>query len=235
LPVSVISWLHTRWYGPDAIPPVGYVDFGSFRRLTPISRRWGYDRGGSIARYYIEEFLHHYASDIRGRVLEIGDDFYIRTLGADRVIRRDILDINQDNPKATIIADLASADHIPSDTFDCIICTQTLHLIDDARAAIGTLHRILKPQGVVLATVAGLSQVRYCDWGGYWCGGFMSARRMFAQVFTAANVQVRSYGNVLAAIAFLEGLGVTELRPEELNYHDPDFEVIISIRAVKTT
>ncbi|MEJ7654283.1 MAG: methyltransferase domain-containing protein [Chloroflexia bacterium] len=48
-------------------------------------------------------------------------------------------------PEATFVADLADADHIPSDAFDCIILTQTLHLIYDA-AAIATFRRILKPR-----------------------------------------------------------------------------------------
>ena len=62
-------------------------------------------------------------------------------------------------PEATIVADLADAAHIPADAFDCIILTQTLHLIFDVRAAVATVRRILAPGGVVLATVPGISQV----------------------------------------------------------------------------
>ena len=45
------------------------------------------------------------------------------------------------------------------DAFDCIIFTQTLHFIYDVRLAIQTLHRILKPGGVLLATFPGISQI----------------------------------------------------------------------------
>ena len=38
---------------------------------------------------------------------------------------------------------------------------------------------------------------------------------------------------VLAAAAFLFGLAVEELRPEELDYQDPDYELLIAVRAVK--
>jgi hypothetical protein len=31
----------------------------------------------------------------------------------------------------------------------------------------------------------------------------------------------------------LYGLATEELRPEELNYQDPDYEVLITVRAVK--
>jgi hypothetical protein len=34
-------------------------------------------------------------------------------------------------------------------------------------------------------------------------------------------------------MAFLHGLLVTELRQEELDYHDPDYEMLITVRAVK--
>ena len=44
---------------------------------------------------------------------------------------------------------------------------------------------------------------------------------------------VQSYGNVLAATAFLNGLTVQELRREKLDYHDPAYEVLIGLRAVK--
>ena len=51
------------------------VRFGSFRRLTPISRLWGSDRGLPIDRYYLERFLERHAGDVRGHVLEFYDDF----------------------------------------------------------------------------------------------------------------------------------------------------------------
>ena len=59
------------------------------------------------------------------------------------------------NPQATIVADLTDAPHIPDDTFDCAIVTQTLQFVYDVRAAFATLHRILAPGGVLLATVPG--------------------------------------------------------------------------------
>ena len=136
-------------------PPVGHVRFGGLRRLTPISRHYGYDRGRPIDRYYIRTFLARRSGDIRARVLEIGDDSYTRQFGSLRVTHSDVLHVSRDNPKATIVGDLASADHIESDAFDCVILTQTLHLIYDVRAALVTLHRILRPGGVLLATFPG--------------------------------------------------------------------------------
>ena len=220
------------------MPPVGQVDFGSLRRLAPISRRWGKDRGGApIDRYYIERFLAAHAADIRGRVLEVGDDTYTRRFGADAVERRDVLHAQPGNPQATIVADLArGGDELPAAVFDCVILTQVLSVISDPGAAVRTVHRILRPGGVVLATVPGISQVSRWDmerWGDYWRFTTLSARRLFEAGFPPELVSVAPHGNVLASIAFLHGLAAQDLRPDELDHNDPDYQLLITVRAVR--
>jgi SAM-dependent methyltransferase len=219
----------------SSVPPLGAIDFGSLRRTTPISRQFGFDRGTPIDRYYIAKFLAEHANDIRGRVLEIGDDAYTRQFGAARVQHSDILHVTAGNPRATIIADITNAPHIPAASFDCIIFPQTLHLIYDVRAAIATLYRILKPGGSVLATFPGISQKSTDEWGTYWQWAFTrsSGERIFGEVFPASSVTTRAYGNVLAAIAFLHGIVTEELTSEELDVHDTAYEMLIGVRAVK--
>ncbi len=206
------------------------------RRLKPISNKFGFDRGFPIGRYYIERFLLTYASNIQGHVLEIRDNNYTRKFGGDRVIKSDVLHVKEGNPMATIVADLTCADNIQSDAFDCIIFTQTLQFIYDVRAAIRTLYRILKPGGVLLATCHGISQISRHDmvrWGEYWRFTTLSARLLFEEVFPVENIEVRAHGNVLTAIAYLYGLAVEELTKQELEYHDPNYELMITIKAVK--
>jgi hypothetical protein len=70
-------------------------------------------------------------------------------------------------------------------------------------------------------------------WGDYWRFTSLSAKRLFEEVFPATNVVIETYGNVLTAIALLHGLAAAELKPRELDYRDPDYEVIIAVRAVK--
>lgn len=223
---AILAW--RRWSQP--------VCWSNLRRFQPISQVFGFDRGQCIDRYYIETFLARHANDIRGHVLEVGDNVYTCKFGGERVIRSDVLHATPGNSQATIIADLTCADYLPSETFDCIILTQTLQFIYDVRAAIRTLHRILKPEGVLLATFPGISQVSRYDmdrWGDYWRFTTLSARRLFEEVFLMGCVEVSTHGNVLVAIAFLHGLAAKELEPEELEYRDPDYEVLITVRAVK--
>jgi glycosyltransferase involved in cell wall biosynthesis/SAM-dependent methyltransferase len=237
LPAGLRSWVAARLPGLGASPASGPVRFGTLRRLTPVSRRFGWDRGGlPVDRYYIERFLQQHAGDISGRVLEVRDDAYTRRFGGVNVTRSDVLHPTPDNEKATIVADLTSADHIPSNTFDCIVLTQVLPFILDVPAALRTLHRILRPGGVVLASVPGISQIVRYDmdrWGDYWRFTSLSARRLFECGFPEGEVRVEAHGNVLAATAFLQGLSSRDLRPDELDYTDPDYEVLITVRAMK--
>jgi glycosyltransferase involved in cell wall biosynthesis len=217
-------------------PPVGRVRFGDLRRLAPISRRIGFDRGLPIDRYYIETFLNQNARAIQGRVLEVGDDEYTRRMGRDRVTRGDVLHVSPGNPEATFVRDLSRADALPSDTFDCVILTRTLHLIYDLRAALATLHRILKPEGVLLMTVPGtINQLERARWSTVWHWGFtgLSIRNLVVDVFDPDQVTVQVHGNVLASIGFLHGVAADELRPDELAFNDPQYPLLITVHARK--
>jgi SAM-dependent methyltransferase len=216
-------------------PAVGAVNFGSLRRLTPISRVFGYDRGLPIDRYYIENFLNIQSLDVRGRVLEIGDAAYTRRFGGDRVTKSDVLHVVEGNPEATIIGDLTNSDLIPSDSFDCLILTQTLQLIYNLQDAVTTIDRVLKPGGIALITVPGISQIAIDEWKDYWCWSFteISARRLFTEVFPAENVTIEYYGNILSTTAFLQGLATQELTTAELDDRDPCYQMLITIRVVK--
>jgi SAM-dependent methyltransferase len=215
-------------------PPIGWVRFGSLRRLHPISSKFGYDRGTPIDRYYIEAFLRGNQNDIHGRVLEIRDSTYTVKFGDSRVTASDVLDIDAKNSSATMVADLAQASSVPSGVFDCIICTQTLQMIYDVRSAVSHLYRILKPGGVLLVTTHGTGMLDagecYCE---YWRFTAASARKLFGEFFPINNVQVDSHGNVFALLTFLEGLALEEVRTKELDYRDPRYELMITVRAIK--
>ena len=235
-PAQVRQWMQTQERDPSLSPPLGRVRFGSLRRLSPISPVFGLARGQSIDRYYIEDFLDRHRTDIRGRVLEVANNSYTTRFGGDKVTTSDVLHVQEGNPQATIVANLTS-DDIPGDLFDCVILTQTLPFIYDTRAAVRTLHRILKSRGVLLATLPGISQISRYDmerWGDYWRFTSLSARRLFEESFPGVDVAVETHGNVLVASAFLYGLAAEELRKKELDHHDPDYEFLITVRAFKS-
>ena len=237
LPRAAREWIRARRL--TAWPPVGAVRLGTLRRVTPLSECFGFDRGLPIDRYYIERFFESEAGpqgrgDIQGRVLEIKEDLYASRFAAGSLERVDVLDVDAGNENATIVADLTRPEGVPPEAFDCAICTQTLQLIYDPRSAIRTLHGGLKPGGVLLATVPGISPG--CAGEGaedYWRFTAASALRLFEDVFGEGAVGVHTYGNVLSALGFLHGLAAEELDLSELGPRDPRYEVIVAVRAVR--
>lgn len=240
LPSPLRSWLR-RGRGAARRTSVilnGVTDWSVLRRLHPFRPGFGYHYGKCIDRYYIERFLAANAQAIRGRVAEIGGDQYAHGFGGDRVERCDVIDVDESNDKRTITLDLAATAAAPENIFDCILCVQTLFEIYDHAAAVASLRKMLRPGGVLLATLPGLSQrvprPMLGGGGDWWRYTACSAQRLFSGAFGEASVEVVTYGNVLAATAFLHGLVERELTRDELEFHDPDYEVLIGVKAVKS-
>jgi SAM-dependent methyltransferase len=234
LPAPMYRWVATQIKAYQHHPPLGKVRWGDLSASQPICADWGFDRGQPVDRYYIENFLASQSNDIQGRVLAIGDDNYTQMFGGDRVTQSDVLHV-ENNPNATIVADLADAPQIGSDTFDCFLLIQTLQLIYELRAALQTTYRILKPGGIVLATLPGITPLKDEEWNDIWYWNFTvrSAQRLFEEVFPAENIRIEAYGNVLTATAFLQGLASQEIQPKKLDEADPRFPVILTVRAIK--
>jgi glycosyltransferase involved in cell wall biosynthesis len=232
LPPTVVAARRSFTNRLIGVPPVGAVGLGDLRRLTPLSREFGFDRGTPVDRYYIEQFLEDNCSDIQGRVLEVKEDLYATRYGGDRIAALDILNLTPDCPEATIIADLSNAPELASAQFDAIILTQTLQYIFDAPAAIRTLHRILAPGGVLLMTAPGTTQASLSATK-YWAFTELCVRTLLEGSFGRGDITTAVRGNVLAAVTFLEGLSVEEVGRDDLELLDPDYPVIITARAVK--
>jgi hypothetical protein len=236
VPQTMRRWLRRSQQRLTLWPPLGCVRYGNLRRLQPVSRAFGTDRGQCVDRHYIEAFLGDNRDCIRGRVLEIGDPEYTRKFGGSAVTRSDVLHAVSGNPQATLVGDLATGEGIPENAFDCMILTQTFLCIYDVKAAVRNAYRALKPKGVLLVTIPGISQISRYDmdrWGDFWRFTDASSRRLFGEVFGESNVDVHTHGNVLVACAFLQGISAGELTQEELDYRDPDYQVTITVRAMK--
>jgi Methyltransferase domain len=115
--------------------------------LEPLSDNYGLDRGTPLDRRYIEAFLAERRDLIRGTVLEVKDDAYTRRFGADRVSERAVVDIDASNLHATLIADLDEPGSLPAEAYDCIILTQTLHLLRHPGRCLENCHRALRNGG----------------------------------------------------------------------------------------
>jgi SAM-dependent methyltransferase len=214
-------------------PRMGSFRFGDFASVTPACPDFGYSRGLPIDRYYVEAFLAERSADIRGRALEIGDASYCRRFG--KVAYQDVLHVDAGAREATITGDLSSRGVLPQDVFDCMVVTQTLHLIYDMPAAIREMRNALKPGGVLLLTSPGTTRIDRGDWKDtwYWSLTEASIRRLFSEAFGDENLRVGVHGNVYAATCFLQGLALEEVDREKLDVLDPSYPVILTVRARK--
>jgi SAM-dependent methyltransferase len=207
---------------------------GTLRWTAPVSRRFGYDRGTAVDRYYIDRFLAANSASIRGRVLEVKDSGYTDRFGTG-VSEREVLDADSSNPLATIVDDLATCSTIADNSFDCFILTQTLQYVGEVENAVANAYRILKPGGTLLATVPTMGQIveKQPHLVEYWRFTPASCRALFGEVFGASAIEVRSYGSCLTSVALLVGMAQEELRTRELERDDPNFALLVSVRGVK--
>jgi hypothetical protein len=115
-----------------------------------------------------------------------------------------------------------------------VILTQTLHLIFDMRAAVDNIHRALRPGGALLVTVPGISPVDTAVWkeSWYWSLTDEALRRLLTGGFDPEQVAVSSFGNLLAATAFLHGAAVEEIGTERLDPLDAAYPVTVAARAI---
>lgn len=204
--------------------------FLATRSTNPISRKFGFDRGTPIDRYYIEKFLEQNKHHIKGRCMEVVDNQYTKKFGKNKVTKSDIIDNNPKNKQATIYSDLRKMEKIKSNNFDCLIITHTFGMIDDYDRAIKECYRVLRPDGTLLVTVSSFSPT-YDIEHNFWRFTTASAKLAFGKYFK--NIKVKSFGNVLSGQCFWVGLAMEELTKKELNYNDPHFPCIVSIKAIK--
>lgn len=208
------------------------VWLGSLGSTTPLNDDWGYSRGTPVDRWYIDAFLRRHRQDITGRVIEVKDSGYTEKYGHD-LVESAVLDVDPANELATHVADLARGTGLPSESYDCFILTQTLQYVFDARSAVATACRVLRPGGVLLLTVPVTSRITEPPLTDYWRFTPASIGAMFEEAFGGGDVAVSAPGNVLAQVAFLEGLAAEDLDEQELEAADHRFPLVVCARAVR--
>jgi hypothetical protein len=208
--------------------------WGNLRRRRPFSESFGYERGTPVDRWYIERFLHEHADEIRGEVLEVGEPRYTMRFGGGRVTRSHVVDVDAANRGATIVADLCEPGSLPRAAFDCAVVTQTLQFLPDVDAAVANLFESLRPGGTLLVTAPAVSRLepglRDRD---LWRFGPAGLAQVLRRGCPGAEIAVVGRGNLVAAVAALEGVAAEELAGADLHGIDPDFPLVVCGRVRK--
>jgi hypothetical protein len=201
-----------------------------YNKTRPVSHRFGADRGVVIDRYYIEKFLFDNKDFIKGIVVEVGNCHYTRKFGGNKLKQSLVLHVD-DKTNVDIVGNLETGEGIPENAVDCFILTQTLLCTFDVFSAARNAVKALKPDGVLLLTVPGITQISRFDyerWGQYWSFTDLSVKKLFESLVPPKNIVVKTYGNVKAATAFLYGLALHEVKKRDLDYVDPDYQLVIA-------
>lgn len=197
---------------------------------NPISRKFGFDRGIPIDRYYIEKFLSRNFRYIIGDVLEIAESTYTNRFGGDK-LKRNIVMSYEKGKGIDLVVNLETGAGVKENYVDCFILTQTLPFIYDIHSAVKNAVKILKPGGSLLVTVPGITQISRYDmsrWGQYWSFTDLSLKKLFEEVVPSSSISIKTYGNVKSAAFFLYGFAQHELTKKELEYHDIDYQLVIA-------
>jgi hypothetical protein len=196
------------------------------RRLKPFSSSFGYDRGTPVDRYYVDRFFERHRAEITGDVLEIDRSIYTLRFGHDlRAVHS--FDIAP-KPDTTFSCDLAHSENIlASEAYDCVLLPCTLSFFRELDLCLRNTLRVVKPGGIILATASGIIRVEDAD--DLWRFTPFGWRELLQRAWAECELAVESEGNCLSAAAFNLGLAHEELKPEELNYGDELFPVVINI------
>lgn len=187
----------------------------------------GCDRGTPIDRVFIERFLSDNSQLIQGNFCEIGDNYYTEKYsksGSNSIIFTADASAEGSN---IIIGDLQTGKGCITRSVDCFILTQTLPFMFDIHSAVQNIVSMLKPGGVALVTVGGISSISqydYSRWGHFWGFTEKSLVELFERTREVECLEYKSYGNAKLASAFLYGLA-----KEDFEYNDKDVPVIISL------
>lgn len=204
-------------------------------KLQPVGRTFGYSRGSSISRYYIEKFLGANIHYIKGNILEIGDNQYTQKYGASDSVSyvfrygegQNYYD--KENNVNVVYGNLEKEVNVEDVKFDCIILTQVLDMIFDIKNAIKNVKHLLCEGGVILLTVSGITPISRSDmdrYGHYWCFTNKAIETLLNDDWY--HSEVYTYGNAKVACAFIQGMSSEELTKEELDYCDEEFQVMLS-------
>jgi hypothetical protein len=221
-------------------PLIRHVRGTGLRRLRPFAE--GRHGDLSVIRYYWADFLEQQRADFKGYALEIGETATIRYYGGSNLRQADALDLSAHSPEVKVVADLARADHVAGEQYDCFLVQFTNNVLYDITSALYHALRLLRPGGVLLTN--------------FWCTDFYfhngldmgtGAPLYMHWFFTPIQVEnllrglslsgddfsLRVYGNLLTKTAFLMNLPARDLTPHERDACDPGQPLLICARIAR--
>lgn len=186
--------------------------------------------GRRVESWYLARFLDEHRECIQGCILRLGGAWTDEDKGFGGASRA--MQIGRIGERGNIECAPRDA-RAPENGFDCVLAADVLFETRDPRRTIRELHAALAPNGVLLATFPGTVRLWSAtgERNGYRGLSVKAARHLFAEVFPIENLEVRGYGNVLAAVAALHGIRSDSLSEAELAHRDDAYAVSVGVSA----
>ncbi|MDQ1295432.1 MAG: hypothetical protein QG608_3317 [Actinomycetota bacterium] len=193
---------------------------------TPVSPFYGYDRGTPVDRVHIEEFLCSHADLVTGHCAEIKDNSYTVRYGHG-VTRSTVIDVDADNTCATLHADLNQVGTLPPGTFDCLLLTHTLQLLETPITALTNCVQSLTATGALLITTptVGRLSLQTPD-SDYWRLPPAGLARILRDLPSPTTSIVTGRGDLRACLAMLLGYAQEDLPGAQPGSHDRSYPLI---------
>jgi SAM-dependent methyltransferase len=186
-------------------------------RSAPVSAKWGL----ALPRLPRRPLSRQFGGEEGTPIDRLYVERFLRRHESDR--RGDVLEADEIDG------------HMATGAYDCVVCVDALARVDDPRAAVAALHDALRPGGVLLITVPGIRQrvlVGVTERPDLWRLTAAGLDQLLRERFGA--VEVETHGTVRAAAALLYGVPAHRIHPSELQPSDPEYEVIVCGRAVRS-
>jgi len=200
---------------------------------TFISNDFGFKRGTPIDRYYINDFLKKSSDIFIGDALEFGDTNYLDRFD-DKLQNKFIFNYSENHYTSNrmFFGDISKPDSLPFGTFDTIICINVLNFIFDISSALNGLHKMLKVDGRIILTVAGVaSHISRYDmerWGDYWRFTDLSIEAAVTKSGFEID-KLTAYGNPYACSAQINGLSLEDLVEDKIMTKHKDYQLLIAL------
>jgi SAM-dependent methyltransferase len=186
-------------------------------RSAPVSAKWGL----ALPRLPPRPLSRQFGGEQGTPIDRLYVERFLKRHERDR--RGDVLEVDEID------------DSLAASAYDCVVCVDALARAGDPRAAVTALHDALRPGGVLLVTVPGIRQrvlVGITERPDLWRLTVAGLEQLLRERFGA--VEVEAYGTIRAAAALLYGVPAERIHPRELQPSDPDYEVIVCGRAVRS-
>ncbi|HEY4490296.1 MAG TPA: class I SAM-dependent methyltransferase [Candidatus Paceibacterota bacterium] len=156
----------------------------------------------SVRRYFIDQFFFSKRNLINGKVIDIGGK-KIKKRGLFDIseFSKDITYVNiEKNDKPDILAD-ASSIPLPNESFDTAIMGELLEHVPDPLAVLKEAYRLLKPNGIVLATVPFMYPIHAdpFDYGRYTESFWKRAKDLVG----FKKIEIEKQGSMFAVLALM--------------------------------